>query len=1324
MLLHFYFTKKNSFHRFWRFFFLPIAVLFSAGGVYAQAKFVSVNKATGTLQISIPLYNIKSGSVSLPVSLEYTGSGVHVKDISGSLGMNWQLNAGGQISRLVRGLPDDCTKNLNGQPRLGWLNNTNGQKINALTLSNDNNFATYADESADVSAITSNFDDFSDTEPDIFYVSAPGLSCQLVFDNNHVIRAVPYADLKIAYTTDSNGNIDSFTITNDQGIKYQFTDIETTIRYAHSNQVTSIGYFKRDFNFYRASNIIGQPKGIAYNSTWHLTSITDPAGNFVSLSYATTDVAVADESNYSHSVDTLNLSANGLKLYQYEMVSKSLPHYLAQISYGDPSASRTALSFTVAGNDQLPASITGFGNTVKFNYMSPGSTSSSGSYPHHRLHLKSITSSSPDCNDPLNYVFEYNGLNYDNSVGAYQTAIPDSSSHQVDYWGFYNGSNATSFLPSLYINPANTSLERFRTMAPGSASGSYPYTLAGADRSANPATVVLGSLSKITYPTGGYTTFTFESNDFYDPTSQAVVSGGGVRIAQITTHYGTNSGSDMVTTYSYLNPATGQTSGKPVSLPVFAFTIPYTGSGSDADKWSHAVIRSESNLSDEDNTIVYSYVRETRAGAGSTLYEYNEPATNWDNSAAPDWAPTVDYVARLTNVAAGYISNDKNAYPFAPNTNFDFERGMLKKMTAFNDNGQEVSESVYTYIRSGAPVEITGFKFDTLSTAIAYARYSIHTMTGELISQVSQKVFDTPTLTQATTTNINYYYNSTQHRLLTDQQLTNSDGTVQQHHMTYVKDYTNAAAVPDNAVNALYQLQANHINSPVERYTQVQKGSVTKTVSAQLTKFSSFTLGGSNVNLPAQQLTLVAADGLTDFHPAAISGGVLAADSRYTVVENDLAYDRQGYLMTRDDNNRNTQTVIIDHAATAPAAVFSRARYDEVGFSDFNNDNAGDFPATGFNYSTPNALTTNSRSGPFGLSLQASAPLTKTLNKSPMAKNYILSVWINSAVAGNLTLTLTTTTNQTTTYTLPYTADGSYRYYELKVPVASLTGALTATVKSSSAVLIDDVLFYPDVAEAATYAYDVVNHQKTAETSTNGTAFYYTYDAAGRLRYVYDQDRQILKKNSYLGGNCSLAFQNNLAFNMPSSATVNTSVTVSISPYSGQLADGVTYTVNFGDGTALVNTSGFTLAHTYVRAGNFVITVTANSPTFGQTAQSQTISVNQPALQMIPVNYFNNVATTTKGFVSSLVLQSGAVISTYTEQDLKNHVSILQGVYTVTVTIGAQGVPAWKGVVFDRGVGDSYCFPQTQGNQFTFTLDLTSSQALTISLNTVACPLQ
>lgn len=73
-------------------------------GLYGQ---IPVSLYTGAPNIDVPLYTIEEGKIKVPISLSYHASGVRVNQHPGWVGLNWNLNAGGAITRIAKGMQDE-----------------------------------------------------------------------------------------------------------------------------------------------------------------------------------------------------------------------------------------------------------------------------------------------------------------------------------------------------------------------------------------------------------------------------------------------------------------------------------------------------------------------------------------------------------------------------------------------------------------------------------------------------------------------------------------------------------------------------------------------------------------------------------------------------------------------------------------------------------------------------------------------------------------------------------------------------------------------------------------------------------------------------------------------------------------------------------------------------------------------------------------------------------------------------------------------------------------------------------------------------------------
>lgn len=94
---------------------------------------IPVSMYNGVASVSVPLYEAtaKNGA-SIPVALQYNTSGIRVAETAGPAGLGWQLMAGGKITRVLMGMPDELTDNKTGVTRdiLGEMlsNLTDGEK--------------------------------------------------------------------------------------------------------------------------------------------------------------------------------------------------------------------------------------------------------------------------------------------------------------------------------------------------------------------------------------------------------------------------------------------------------------------------------------------------------------------------------------------------------------------------------------------------------------------------------------------------------------------------------------------------------------------------------------------------------------------------------------------------------------------------------------------------------------------------------------------------------------------------------------------------------------------------------------------------------------------------------------------------------------------------------------------------------------------------------------------------------------------------------------------------------------------------------------------
>lgn len=92
--------------------------------------------------ISIPLYTIKLNENSIPIYLTYNNKGRKISDVPNSLGFNWSLKAGGEITKTINHLVDESED--------GWFNNNPQGIYNSGYFGTDDSLFKTVDASPDL----------------------------------------------------------------------------------------------------------------------------------------------------------------------------------------------------------------------------------------------------------------------------------------------------------------------------------------------------------------------------------------------------------------------------------------------------------------------------------------------------------------------------------------------------------------------------------------------------------------------------------------------------------------------------------------------------------------------------------------------------------------------------------------------------------------------------------------------------------------------------------------------------------------------------------------------------------------------------------------------------------------------------------------------------------------------------------------------------------------------------------------------------------------------------------------------------------------------
>lgn len=229
--------------------------------------------------------------------------------------------------------------------------------------------------------------------------------------------------------------------------------------------------------------------------------------------------------------------------------------------------------------------------------------------------------------------------------------------------------------------------------------------------------------------------------------------------------------------------------------------------------------------------------------------------------------------------------------------------------------------------------------------------------------------------------------------------------------------------------------------------------------------------------------------------------------SHYNITQM-LNYDASGNLITlQDEGGRIISNIYGYNDKYVIAAIINADLVqDNCAYAGFETDALW----SGWTLQgTPAYNTSSSITGSASFILSASTSFTSPLNTS---KSYTLSFWAsNSSTQVNIT-------GGTATLLKSAPALHGFTYYEYSISL----GASSVTVTGGNS-YIDELRLYPQNARMRTVTYDPLIG-KTSECDENNRVTYYEYDNLGRLRFIKDEYRNIVKMYEY--NNVSEAKQN------------------------------------------------------------------------------------------------------------------------------------------------------------------------------------------------------
>jgi len=463
---------------------------------------------TGTSQVDIPLYQIKTNNHQLDIKLDYSGTANRVAQDASWVGLGWSLSSGGLVTRSIRGKDDFISGGYYYAPALPACDENNDYAIGSATSTSQRQ--SEAQYFADVKS------GLIDGEPDIFYYNFSDISGKFTIGKNadgHPVFVSNSNNLDIKFDPFQNGK---WTITDERGYKYIFSVVEKTKEYISYSDVTTM----KGLNSFP----VAEDEII---SAWYLERIVAPNTEEITFSYE--DGVSLGLFNKSHKrydfLQYYNLcsGASLSNYYSYRYTSRAVNYdkYLKRIDYknGYLIFNRTdrediephplittlpaKLSEIVIYNkqDELLKRL-----VLSYGYFNDYTTDNS--YSTKRLKLNSVTEYGSDGTAKKPFTLEY--INSNNMLDKY--------SNMIDNWGFPVNNGYTN-LPTITGETTPSILDE--VLVPNSVIPGNKY-FKGAKRTPDKtgAFITSGMLASITYPTGGSTSFQYEPHDYSNLTSE------------------------------------------------------------------------------------------------------------------------------------------------------------------------------------------------------------------------------------------------------------------------------------------------------------------------------------------------------------------------------------------------------------------------------------------------------------------------------------------------------------------------------------------------------------------------------------------------------------------------------------------------------------------------------------------------------------------------------------------------------------------------------------------------------------------------------------
>jgi YD repeat-containing protein len=646
-----------------------------------------VDLQNGLVDISIPLYTVQTPGLTMPLQLKFHASGLRADEREGLLGIRWVLAGGGQVTRTIKGYPDDYSypfnslvSNPNYVPDFNTLYGTTSTLYKQVGGKQNTEFTSvyWLDELLTQHSGGS----YKDTEYDIFSYSLPsGKSGKFILKDNNGTRTaclMPYEPMQVNVNKDSR--FTQVTIMDEDGVTYRFGEIKRNSSYSSNRYVDSNAGFPTAWHL---SSIISANKKdtilIDYINPSRLANSLQTSSLVVSgyyHDYLQTFHGDPDETRLHKLLGTLltedyfdyQQSASGIN-------TSNTPTCISSVQFRSGGKLIGRVDFSYANNKYLHEMVVrdALNNTIKKTQFVLKNNQSGNSKLLDKIEFLDMAVS----DQKQIYTFSY----YDSS------SVPacGSLSLDSDWWGYYSLGGGWFYGKKIWVDRIdNTGTQSF-----------VEKTIPGGHKQTNEASMKIGMIQSIHYPTGGSTEFEYEANRY------GTVLCGGLRIKKIKNI--PESGTTEVKRYEYGASYRPNYFYVPENLifseiEMSCYSAESYGLGAEQAKYTQRFYQNTfpGQYTEFHSNIVYypdvtEYIENSSgANIGKTVYKYNISMLNdsyFNSLNDSDFTPC--------SAAGDYPHNTYNHRYVSPK---DFWSGnKLQSKTIYNASGHKVKQYIYDY---------------------------------------------------------------------------------------------------------------------------------------------------------------------------------------------------------------------------------------------------------------------------------------------------------------------------------------------------------------------------------------------------------------------------------------------------------------------------------------------------------------------------------------------------------------------------------------------------------------------------------------------------